>query len=174
MTDTRVYNVLFLCTGNSARSTLAEAVLNKMGNGKFHAYSAGSFPKGEVNPYALRLLDKLGLPTDDLRSKPWDEFARPGATPLDFVITVCDNAAGEMCPVWPGMPVSAHWGIPDPAAATGTEADIEAAFVKALNQLRNRIGLFVSLPLATIDGMTIQKRLREIQANALKSDDHGQ
>ncbi len=174
MTDTRVYNVLFLCTGNSARSILAEAVLNKMGNGKFHAYSAGSFPKGEVNPYALRLLDKLGLPTDDLRSKPWDEFARPGATPLDFVITVCDNAAGEMCPVWPGMPVSAHWGIPDPAAATGTEADIEAAFVKALNQLRNRIGLFVSLPLATIDGMTIQKRLREIQANALKSDDHGQ
>jgi len=174
VTDTRVYNVLFLCTGNSARSILAEAVLNKMGNGKFHAYSAGSFPKGEVNPYALRLLDKLGLPTDDLRSKPWDEFARPGATPLDFVITVCDNAAGEMCPVWPGMPVSAHWGIPDPAAATGTEADIEAAFVKALNQLRNRIGLFVSLPLATIDGMTIQKRLREIQANALKSDDHGQ
>lgn len=174
MTDTRVYNVLFLCTGNSARSILAEAVLNKMGNGKFHAYSAGSFPKGEVNPYALRLLDKLGLPTDDLRSKPWDEFAGPGATPLDFVITVCDNAAGEMCPVWPGMPVSAHWGIPDPAAATGTEADIEAAFVKALNQLRNRIGLFVSLPLATIDGMTIQKRLREIQANALKSDDDGQ
>lgn len=174
MADNRIYNVLFLCTGNSARSIIAEALINKMGDGRFRGFSAGSFPKGEVNPHALQLLDALGLPTSDLRSKPWDEFAGPGATPLDFVITVCDNAAGETCPVWPGMPVTAHWGIPDPAAVTGTEAEIGAAFAVATRQMRTRIGLFISLPLASIDAMTIQRKLREIQAKSAQSDNDGQ
>lgn len=171
MPDDRVYNVLFLCTGNSARSILAEVLLNQGGKGRFKAYSAGSFPKGEVNPHAIRLLETLNLPTDGLRSKSWDEFAKPGAPPLDFIITVCDNAAGEICPIWPGKPVTAHWGIPDPAAAEGSDAEIAAAFATAARQLRARIDLFLNLPLASIDRMTIQNRLKDIQAKASQSDD---
>jgi arsenate reductase len=170
MSNDRVYNVLFLCTGNSARSILAEVLLNQGGRGRFKAYSAGSFPKGEVNPHAIRLLETLKLPTDDLRSKSWDEFAKPGAPPLDFIITVCDNAAGEVCPIWPGKPVTAHWGIPDPAAAEGSDAEIAAAFATAARQLRARIDLFLNLPLASIDRMTIQNRLKDIQAKASQSD----
>ena len=173
MSDTRVYNVLFLCTGNSARSILAEVLLNQAGKGRFKAYSAGSFPKGEVNPHAIRLLENLKLPTDSLRSKSWDEFAKPGAPPLDFIITVCDNAAGEVCPIWPGKPVTAHWGIPDPAAAEGTDAEIAAAFATTARQLRARIDLFLNLPLASIDRMTIQSRLKDIQAKAKQSDASG-
>lgn len=170
MTDDRVYNLLFLCTGNSARSILAEALLTKAGKGKFRAFSAGSFPKGAVHPSALKLLEGLGMPTDNLRSKSWDEFARPGAPHLDFVITVCDNAAGEVCPIWPGMPITAHWGIADPAAATGSDAEIAAAFALAARQLRTRIDLFLSLPLASIDAMTTQARLRAIQSKASEND----
>ena len=170
MPDDRIYNVLFLCTGNSARSILAEVLLNQGGKGRFKAYSAGSFPKGEVNPHAIRLLETLKLPTDSLRSKSWDEFAKPGAPPLDFIITVCDNAAGEICPIWPGKPVTAHWGIPDPAAAEGSDAEIAAAFATAARQLRARIDLFLNLPLASIDRMTIQNRLKDIQAKASQSD----
>ena len=170
MPDDRVYNVLFLCTGNSARSILAEVLLNQGGKGRFKAYSAGSFPKGEVNPHAIRLLETLKLPTDGLRSKSWDEFAKPGAPPLDFIITVCDNAAGEVCPIWPGKPVTAHWGIPDPAAAEGSDAEIAAAFAMAARQLRTRIDLFLNLPRASIDRMTIQNRLKDIQAKASQSD----
>ena len=170
MSNDRVYNVLFLCTGNSARSILAEVLLNQGGRGRFKAYSAGSFPKGEVNPHAIQLLKTLKLPTDDLRSKSWDEFAKPGAPPLDFIITVCDNAAGEVCPIWPGKPVTAHWGIPDPAAAEGSDAEIAATFAAAARQLRARIDLFLNLPLASIDRMTIQNRLKDIQAKASQSD----
>jgi len=169
MPDDRIHSVLFLCTGNSARSILAEALLNSAGKGRFKAYSAGSFPKGEVNPHAIRLLENLKLPTEGLRSKSWDEFAEPGAPPLDFIITVCDNAAGEVCPIWPGKPVTAHWGIPDPAAAEGTDAEIAAAFGIAARQMRARIDLFLSLPLASIDRMTIQSRLREIQDRSSKA-----
>ncbi len=170
MSDKRIYNVLFLCTGNSARSILAEALLNKAGAGRFRAYSAGSFPKGQVNPHALQLLEGLNLPTADLRSKSWDEFAKPGAPPLDFVITVCDNAAGETCPIWPGVPATAHWGIPDPAAVQGSGAEIAAAFALAARQLRARIDLFMNLPIASIDRISAQSRLREIQAKAKKAD----
>ena len=170
MSHDRVYNVLFLCTGNSARSILAEVLLNQGDKGRFKAYSAGSFPKGEVNPHAIRLLETLKLPTGDLRSKSWDEFAKPGAPPLDFIITVCDNAAGEVCPIWPGKPVTAHWGIPDPAAAEGSDAEIAATFAAAARQLRARIDLFLNLPLASIDRMTIQNRLKDIQVKASQSD----
>ncbi len=170
MSAEKVYNVLFLCTGNSARSILAEALLNKAGRGRFKAFSAGSFPKGEVNPNALRLLQTLNLPTEGMRSKSWDEFAKPGAPPLDFIITVCDNAAGEVCPIWPGKPVTAHWGIPDPAAVEGSDAEIAAAFASAAKQLRARIDLLLNLPLASIDRMTIQNRLTEIQSKASQSD----
>lgn len=170
MAENHICNVLFLCTGNSARSILAEALLNSAGKGRFRAYSAGSFPKGEVNPYAIRLLENLKLPTEGLRSKSWDEFAKPGAPPLDFIITVCDNAASEVCPIWPGKPVTAHWGIPDPAAVEGTDAEIAAAFGTAARQMRTRIDLFLSLPLASIDRMTIQSRLREIQDKSSKAD----
>ena len=163
---TKTYNLLFLCTGNSARSVIAEAILNKEGVGRFQAYSAGSMPKGEVNPHALALVESLGFAASDFRSKSWDEFARPGAPPLDFVITVCDNAAGEVCPVWPGQPMTAHWGIPDPAAAEGTEAEIAAAFAEAARQLGTRIRLFLSLPIETIDGLSLQTRLREIHETA--------
>lgn len=156
------YNVLFLCTGNSARSILAEVLLNAMGTTRFRAFSAGSHPKGEVNPYALRLLQKNRLPTDGLRSKSWDEFARPGAPELHFVFTVCDQAAGEVCPVWPGQPMSAHWGIPDPAAATGSDAEIERAFFRAYEQLHRRISLFTSLRLESLDRVALQKRIDEI------------
>jgi arsenate reductase len=156
------YNVLFLCTGNSARSILAEAVLNRLGVGRFRAFSAGSFPKGEVHPYAIQLLERQSYPTAHLRSKSWNEFAGPAAEPLDFVFTVCDNAAGEVCPVWPGQPMTAHWGLPDPAAAQGNEAQRRLAFADTLRMLHNRIGVFVSLPLESLDKLSLQRRLREI------------
>jgi arsenate reductase len=159
---TQPLNVLFLCTGNSARSIMAEALLNHLGAGRFRAFSAGSMPKGEVNPHALPLVRALGFKDEDFRSKPWDEFAAPGAPAFDFVITVCDNAAGEVCPVWPGQPITAHWGVPDPAAATGSEAEIAVAFRDAARQLRNRIELLVALPTARLDRMSLQNRLRDI------------
>ena len=160
----RIYNVLFLCTGNSARSIIAEAILNKVGAGQFRAYSAGSQPKGAVNPGTLTLLDNLGFDTSGFCSKSWSEFAQPGAPLLDFVFTVCDNAAGESCPVWPGRPMTAHWGIPDPAEATGSAAEIALAFKDAYRMLNQRIGIFVALPIAALDSMTLQHRLREIGA----------
>jgi protein-tyrosine-phosphatase len=156
------FNVLFLCTGNSARSILAEAILNRIGGTGFRAWSAGSHPNGEVNPAALRLLRSMGYPTEALRSKPWDEFAVPGAPRLDFVFTVCDSAAGEVCPIWPGQPMTAHWGIPDPAAASGSETDIALAFAEAFRVLNNRIGLFASLPIASLQKASLQRRLNEI------------
>lgn len=156
------YNTLFLCTGNSARSIIAEAILNREGRGRFRAYSAGSHPKGEVHPLALDLLRRMNYPTGGLRSKGWEEFAAPGAPALDFVFTVCDNAAGEVCPVWPGQPMTAHWGVPDPAAAEGREAERRAAFAETYRMLSNRIGIFVNLPLASLDRLTLEKRLRDI------------
>lgn len=158
----RPYNVLFLCTGNSARSILAEAILNKLGAGKFHAFSAGSQPKGQVHPEALRLLYSLGYQTSGYRSKSWDEFARRGAPEFDFVFTVCDNAAAEACPLWPGQPMTAHWGIPDPAAAKGTAAEIALAFKDAYRMLHQRIGIFTSLPLRSLDHLTLQRKLKDI------------
>lgn len=158
----RPYNVLFLCTGNSARSILAEAMLNAMGQGRFRACSAGSHPRGEVNPLALELLRKNRLPTEGLRSKSWDEFAAPGAPPMDFVFTVCDQAAGEACPFWPGQPVTAHWGIADPAAVEGTGEDKRRAFFKAYNELHHRLSIFVSLPIDRLDRLTLKQRLDEI------------
>jgi arsenate reductase len=156
------YNVLFLCTGNSARSVLAEAIMNRVGQGKFRAFSAGSQPKGEVNPHTLRLLAQLGYDTAGFRSKSWTEFAQPGAPALDFVFTVCDDAAGETCPVWPGKPMTAHWGIADPAAARGTEAEIAAAFQSAYRMLDRRIAAFAALPIAALDTLTLQAKLRDI------------
>jgi arsenate reductase len=158
----RPYNVLFLCTGNSARSILAESLLNTLGRGKFRAFSAGSFPKGQVHPFAVDLLKRMGLPAENLRSKSWDEFAAPSAPPLDFIFTVCDNAAGEVCPVWPGRPMTAHWGIADPAAVEGTDMEKAAAFRKAFKELETRIKLFTSLPIGSLDGMTLQSKLRDI------------
>jgi arsenate reductase (thioredoxin) len=155
-------NVLFLCTGNSARSILAEAYLNAAGKGKFTAYSAGSRPAGKVNPFALELLEKNRLPTAGLRSKSWDEFARPGAPRLDFVFTVCDNAAGEACPLWPGQPITAHWGVADPAAVTGTEQVERRAFLRAFTELSTRINLMLALPLEKLDRLTLKRRLDEI------------
>ena len=157
-----VYNVLFLCTGNSARSIMAEALVNRFGRGKFRGYSAGSHPKGAVHPIALELLKHMNLPTDGLRSKSWDDFAQPGAPLLDFVFTVCDNAAGEVCPVWPGQPITAHWGVEDPAAAQGSEAERWLAFRRAFNALDNRIKIFLSLPIASLDRMKLKQRLDEI------------
>lgn len=156
----RIYNVLFLCTGNSARSILAEAILNREGRGKFRAFSAGSFPRGEVHPAALALLDELHFPTEGLRSKGWDEFAADGAPQLDFIFTVCDNAAGESCPVWPGRPVTAHWGIDDPAAVEGEGQ--RSAFWNAFRQMHRRIELFLALPLESIDSQTLENQLRQI------------
>ena len=158
----RPYNVLFLCTGNTARSILAESILSKDGAGRFSAYSAGSQPKGTVNPFALKVLDALGYPTDGFRSKSWSEFADPGSPVMDFVFTVCDSAAGEACPVWPGQPMTAHWGIEDPAAVEGTDIEKERAFVQAAKYLKDRISTFLSLPLASIDGLSLQNRLRDI------------
>jgi arsenate reductase len=158
----QIYNVLFLCTGNSARSILAESILRKDGRGRFRAFSAGSQPGGKVNPFALKVLDSFGYPTEDLRSKSWLEFAQPDAPVMDFVFTVCDNAAGESCPVWPGQPMTAHWGIEDPAAATGTDLQKEAAFVAAFRYMKNRIALFTALPLAAIDQLSLGTRLRDI------------
>ena len=155
----RPYNVLFLCTGNSARSVIAEAILNRLGAGKFVAHSAGSMPKGEVHPETLALLQRLNYDTSAFRSKSWDEFAQPGAPPLDFVFTVCDNAAGEVCPIWPGQPMTAHWGIPDPAAATGSQVEIARAFANAYGAMNNRIAVFVNLPLESLDRLSLQSRL---------------
>jgi arsenate reductase (thioredoxin) len=156
------YNVLFLCTGNSARSIMAEAILNKLSNGKFRAFSAGSQPKGRVHPEALQLLRSLGYDTSSFRSKSWSEFADPGAPLLDFVFTVCDNAAGEACPVWLGQPMTAHWGVPDPAEAQGTPAEIALSFKDAYRMLNQRIGIFAALPLRSLDQLSLQRKLREI------------
>ena len=164
MAADRVYNVLFLCTGNSARSILGEALLNHMGEERFKAYSAGSHSKGTVHPMTLEVLREAGIATDGLRSKPWDEFAEPGAPVMDFVFTVCDDAAGEACPIWPGQPMTAHWGIEDPAKAPGSEFRRKAAFEQALGHMRNRIAAFVNLPLASIDGLVLGKKLRGIGA----------
>jgi protein-tyrosine-phosphatase len=161
MTD-QPYNVLFLCTGNSARSIIGEAILNKVGAGKFRAYSAGSQPKGQVNPHTIRLLASLGYETSGFRSKSWNEFAETGEPKLDFVFTVCDSAAAEVCPVWPGQPMTAHRGIPDPAEATGTEAEIALGFTEAYRLLNQRIGIFTSLPLRSLDELSLQNKLREI------------
>lgn len=158
----RIYNVLFLCTGNSARSILAESILNKHGDGRFHGFSAGSFPKGVVHPMAFEVLASLGFPTDGLRSKSWDEFAARGAPQIDFIFTVCDNAAGETCPIWPGHPMTAHWGIEDPASVEGEGQ--RDAFIVALRYLRNRIDLFLELPIAALDALMLQSRLRDIGA----------
>jgi protein-tyrosine-phosphatase len=163
----RVYSVLFLCTGNSARSILAESLLNHWGKGRFRAFSAGSFPKGRVHPMALDLLRRTNLPAEGIRSKSWDEFAAPGAPPIDFILTVCDNAAGEVCPVWPGKPMTAHWGIADPAAVEGTDLEKASAFRNALKELESRIRLFTSLPIASLDSMTLQARLREIGKSSI-------
>jgi protein-tyrosine-phosphatase len=160
MTDP--YNVLFLYTGNSARSLMAEAILNKVGAGKFRAHSAGSHPKGQVHPETINLLQSLGYDTSALRSKSWSEFADPGAPLLDFVFTVCDNAAGEACPLWPGQPMTAHWGVPDPAETKGAPVEIALAFKDAYRMLNQRIGIFTSLPLRSLDQLTLQKKLREI------------
>ena len=156
------YHVLFLCTGNSARSILAEAILSRLGSGRFVAHSAGSQPKGEVNPHAIALLKSLNYRVDGFRSKSWDEFAKSGAPKIDFVFTVCDNAASEVCPVWPGQPVTGHWGVPDPAAAEGSEAVIAQAFSDAYRMLANRIGAFVALPVESLDRLSLQKRIDEI------------
>lgn len=161
MTD-RVFNVLFLCTGNTARSVLAEGILRKDGAGRFNAYSAGSQPKGTVNPFALKTLAAYDYPSDGYRSKSWDEFAHPGAPKMDFVFTVCDSAAGEACPVWPGQPMTAHWGIEDPAAVEGSDIEKERAFNDAFRFMRNRIGAFIALPLKSLDDMSLQNRLRDI------------
>ena len=157
-----VFNVLFLCTGNSARSILAETLLTNLGKGRFRAFSAGSHPGGQVNPYALELLEKNHFPIALLRSKSWDEFAVPGAAPLDFIFTVCDNAAGELCPIWPGRPMTAHWGVPDPAAVQGTDDDKRKAFDAAFVALDRRIGLFLSLPIRSLDQLALSRKLTEI------------
>jgi protein-tyrosine-phosphatase len=164
------YNVLFLCTGNSARSILGECALNRLGRSRFRAYSAGSFPKGAVHPFALELLERQNYPTTELRSKSWDEFAKTGAPLLDFVFTVCDNAAGESCPIWPGQPMTAHWGMPDPAAVEGSEAERRLAFADTLRMLNNRISVFVNLPIKSLDRLTLQQRLHEIGKDRLARD----
>lgn len=158
----RPFNVLFLCTGNTARSILAEALLNHIGKGKFRAFSAGSQPKGTVNPFAIKVLQKFEIPTDSLRSKSWNEFAAPDAPKMDFIFTVCDNAAGESCPIWPGHPTSAHWGIEDPAAVDGTDLQKEAAFVAAYHYMRNRIAAFAALPLHSLEALRLGDALRKI------------
>ena len=162
MTSQQPLNVLFLCTGNSARSIIAEAIINRVGVGKFKGYSAGSMPKGQVHPLTIKLLTQLNYDTTALRSKAWDEFAAPGAPQLDFVFTVCDNAANEVCPIWPGQPMSAHWGVPDPAAVEGSDSEKALAFADTYRMLNTRIGIFTSLPLASLDSLSLQKRLDEI------------
>ena len=163
--DQRPLNVLFLCTHNSARSIMAECIMNRVGGGRFKAYSAGSMPSGAVNPHAVSLLEHLGYQTAALRSKGWEEFSalqNPEAPELDFVFTVCDNAAGEVCPIWPGQPMSAHWGVPDPSTATGSEAEVALAFAEAYRQLNNRITLFCALPMARLDRLSLQRQLEQI------------
>ncbi len=167
------FNVLFLCTGNSARSIMAEAILNRAGRGNFRAYSAGSHPKGRIHPYALQLLEKLHYDIRGLRSKSWEEFASSDAPKLDFVFTVCDNAAAETCPVWPGQPMTAHWGIPDPAEATGNEAEVRLAFADALRMLTNRINIFISLPIRSLDQLALQRRLDAIGKTKDAADTSG-
>jgi arsenate reductase len=162
MTAERTYNALFLCTGNSARSILAESLLNHWGRGKFRAFSAGSHPKGQVHPMAVELLSSMNMPTENLRSKSWDEFASPGAPAIDFIFTVCDNAAGEVCPVWPGRPMTAHWGVADPASVQGNEVEKAAAFRRVFKELETRIKLFTSLAVDSLDSMTLKEKLREI------------
>jgi arsenate reductase (thioredoxin) len=162
MSEPKTFNVLFLCTHNSARSIIAEAVVNHLGAGKFKGYSAGSMPSGQVHPYAIDLLNQLKYPTDGLRSKSWEEYSRPGAPVLDFVFTVCDNAAAEVCPVWPGQPVTAHWGLPDPSAVEGNEVARRMAFADTHRMLYQRIGIFVNLPLRSLDSMSLQRRLDDI------------
>jgi arsenate reductase len=161
MTD-KIYNVLFLCTGNTARSIMAESILRQRGAGRFNAFSAGSQPKGVVNPYALKTLESMGFPVDGFRSKSWEEFERPGAPVMDFVFTVCDNAAGEACPIWPGQPMTAHWGIEDPAAEDGSDIEKQRAFAAAFRNLRNRIDQFCAIPLHRLDKLAVGRRLREI------------
>lgn len=161
MSDDR-FNILFLCTGNSARSIIAEAIMNKVGEERFQAYSAGSYPNGTVNSHALNLLERLDHDISQFRSKSWDEFAKPGAPKLDFVITVCDNAAGEACPAWPGQPMTAHWGLPDPAAVEGTEVEIALAFADTYRMLNNRISAFANLKHSALDRMSLQNRMNEI------------
>ena len=156
------YNILVLCTGNSARSIMAEALFNTMGASRFQAYSAGSHPSGRVSPFAIELVRELGYPVENLRSKSWDEFAVPGAPQMNFVVTVCDNAAGEVCPLWPGQPITAHWGFPDPAAFIGTDDEKRAVFALTLRQIRTRVQLFLSLPLETLDRMAIETKMRAI------------
>ncbi len=156
------YNILVLCTGNSARSIIGEALFNMLGAGRFKAYSAGSHPTGRVNPFAIEQVRALGYPVENLRSKSWDEFAAPGAPELDFVITVCDKAAGEMCPLWPGQPMTAHWGFPDPAAVEGSDDEKRAVFARTLRQMRNRVQLFLSLPLEALDRLAIERQMRAI------------
>ena len=158
----KIFNVLFLCTGNTARSVLAEGILRKDGAGRFNAFSAGSQPKGAVNPFALKVLGAYGYPVEGYRSKSWDEFAAPGAPVMDFVFTVCDSAAGEACPFWPGQPMTAHWGVADPAAVEGTDMEKEAAFVTAFRQMRNRISAFAALPVKSLDRLTLKARLDAI------------
>ncbi|MCB1514685.1 MAG: arsenate reductase ArsC [Hyphomicrobiaceae bacterium] len=160
--SSRAFNVLFLCTHNSARSVLAEAIMTHLGEGRFKGYSAGSTPKGKVNPFAIALLEKQGHDTSEIRSKSWDEFAVPGAPKMDFVFTVCDNAANETCPVWPGQPVSAHWGVPDPSETKGSDAEIAAAFADTYRMLRQRISIFTSLPMGALDKMALQRELDRI------------
>lgn len=165
MTDLR-RNVLFLCTGNSARSVIAEGLLRSLGGDRFRAHSAGSFPTGRINPGAVPVLRSMGLDPADFRSKSWDEFAAPGAPPIDFIFTVCDNAAGEVCPVWPGRPVTAHWGVEDPAAATGSEAEVAAAFATAERRLRRRVESLLALPVEDLDGPDVRARLEAIGKDA--------
>jgi len=162
MSTDKTYNVLFLCTGNSARSIIAEAIMNSVGNGRFRGYSAGSFPKGAVHPMALDLLKQSGHAIDGFRSKSWDEFSQPGAPQMDFVFTVCDNAANEVCPIWPGKPMTAHWGVPDPAAVVENEVEQRLAFADTYRMLGNRIRIFANLPIKSLDEMTLQNRLQEI------------
>ncbi len=166
----RTYNVLFLCTGNSARSILAESLLNHWGCGKFRAFSAGSFPKGQVHPMALDLLRRMNLPAENLRSKSWDEFAAPGAPAVDLIFTVCDNTAGEVCPIWPGKPMTAHWGIADPAAVEGSDAEKAFAFRQAFRELETRIKLLTSLPIDSLDRMALQSKLREIGRTGMAAE----
>lgn len=162
LAEGKVFNVLFICTGNSARSIIAEALLNRIGQGRFRAFSAGSQPKGFVHPYVLDLLRRLNYDVSGARSKSWEEFAGPDAPKLDFAFTLCDDAAAESCPVWPGQPMTAHWGLPDPAAATGTEAEVRLAFADTLRMLTNRIDIFVSLPIKSLDALSLQKQLDAI------------
>jgi protein-tyrosine-phosphatase len=167
----RTYNVLFLCTHNSARSIIAESVMNRLGKGTFKAFSAGSQPRGQVHPFALDLLANLGHDVSGLRSKSWEEFSGPGANPLDFVFTVCDNAADEVCPVWPGQPMTAHWGVPDPSLAEGSETERRLAFADTMRMLSQRIGIFMSLPFRSLDKMSLQNRLREIGRTQLSREE---